>query len=109
MIARTWTGATRAQDADAYLRYLEATGLAAYRATPGNVGVQAFRRLVPGPDGERAEFLLVSLWRSLDDVRAFAGDDVTRAVFYPDDARYLVARDERVAHFDVVHAAGALA
>src|SRR5919106_7014307 len=36
MIARTWRGAVRAEDADAYLDYLEATGLKEYRATPGN-------------------------------------------------------------------------
>ena len=34
MIARTWAGATRAADADAYLEYLHATGLAAYRPRP---------------------------------------------------------------------------
>ena len=37
-------------------------------------------------------------------MRRFAGDDVERAVFYPDDARYLVARDEHVTHYDVVFA-----
>lgn len=98
MIARTWWGATRAEDADAYLAYLEATGLRAYRATPGNRGAYALRRLVDG----RAEFLLVSLWDSMDAVRAFAGPDPERAVFYDEDARFLVARDAHVAHHDVV-------
>ncbi len=60
MIARTWAGATRAADADAYLRYLHATGLSAYRATPGNRGVMALRRITE----DRAEFLLVTLWES---------------------------------------------
>ena len=45
MIARTWAGATREADADTYLEYLHATGLAAYRATPGNRGVMALRRI----------------------------------------------------------------
>ena len=98
MIARTWTGATRAADADAYLDYLHATGLAEYRATPGNRGVLALRRIA----GDRAEFLLLTLWDSEDAVRRFAGDDFERAVFYPEDERYLVARDERVRHYEVV-------
>ena len=38
MIARTWRGATRAVDADAYVTYLHATGFKAYRDTPGNRG-----------------------------------------------------------------------
>jgi heme-degrading monooxygenase HmoA len=101
MIARSWAGATRAEDADAYLDYLHATGLAEYQATPGNRGVLALRRIAEG----RAEFLLVTLWDSEEAIRRFAGDDIGRAVFYPEDERYLVARDERVRHYDVVFSA----
>jgi heme-degrading monooxygenase HmoA len=98
MIARTWAGATRAADADAYLDYLHATGLAEYRATPGNRGVLALRRV----SGDRAEFLLLTLWDSEEAVRRFGGDDIERAVFYPEDERFLVAREERVSHYEVV-------
>jgi heme-degrading monooxygenase HmoA len=99
VIARTWAGATRAEDADRYLEYLHATGFREYRVTPGNQGVLALRRL----EGERAEFLLVSLWDSMEAVRRFAGDEPERAVFYPEDERFLVERDERVRHYEVVH------
>jgi heme-degrading monooxygenase HmoA len=99
MIARTWSGATRAADADTYLDYLHRTGLAGYRGTPGNRGVLALRRLA----GDRAEFLLVTLWDSEEAIRRFAGDDIERAVFYPEDDRFLVARDERVRHYEVVY------
>jgi len=99
MIARTWQGATKARDADAYLEYLEQTGLAEYRKTPGNRGVLGLRRNV----GDRAEFLLLSLWDSRDAVRAFAGDDIEKAVFYPEDDRFLIGRDEHVSHYEVVH------
>lgn len=68
MIARTWAGATRASDAEAYLDYLHATGLAEYQATPGNRGVLALRRVT----GDRAEFLLVTLWDSEEAIRRFA-------------------------------------
>jgi heme-degrading monooxygenase HmoA len=98
MIARTWQGATRAADADAYVAYLDKTGFAEYRATPGNLGLLALRRTV----GERAEFLLVTLWESMEAVKRFAGDDPARAVFYPDDDRFLVARDRHVTHYEVV-------
>ena len=97
MIARTWAGATRAADADAYLDYLHATGLSAYRATPGNRGVLALRRI----EGDRAEFLLLTLWDSEDAIRRFAGDDIGRAVFYPEDEHFLVARDGHVNHYQV--------
>ena len=83
MIARTWRGSTSAEDADRYLAYLNETGLKEYWATPGNRGVLGFRRIVDG----RAEFLLVTLWETAEAVRAFAGDEPEKAVFYPEDDR----------------------
>ncbi|MGH7510516.1 MAG: antibiotic biosynthesis monooxygenase family protein [Gemmatimonadales bacterium] len=98
MIARTWRGATRAEDADQYLEYLERTGLAGYRKAPGNQGVLGLRRIADG----RAEFLLVSLWESREAIRGFAGADDEKAVFYPEDERFLLERDEHVSHYEVV-------
>ena len=98
MIARTWRGATTAQDSAAYLGYLHRTGFAEYRNTDGNRGVLAMRRIVD----DRAEFLLVSLWDSLESIHGFAGNDIDKAVFYPEDDRFLVDRDDHVTHFEVV-------
>jgi heme-degrading monooxygenase HmoA len=96
MVARLWRGATKRSDADAYLAYLHGSGIAGYRSTPGNRGVLVLRRIV----NDRAEFLLITLWQSEDAVRRFAGDDIEKAVFYPEDDRFLIARDERVDHFE---------
>jgi heme-degrading monooxygenase HmoA len=100
MIARIWRGATLAGDADSYLDYLQHTGFAAYRATPGNHATFALRRVVDG----RAELLLLTLWDSHEAIQTFAGPDAGRAVFYPEDDRFLVQREEFVEHFDVVFA-----
>ncbi|MCP3143606.1 hypothetical protein [Pyxidicoccus xibeiensis] len=97
MLARTWRGVTKAADAEAYQAYLERTGLTQYRATPGNLGAYCLRRVT----GERAEFLLVTLWESMDAVRRFAGESPERAVFYPEDDRYLIDRDLHVTHYEV--------
>ena len=97
MIARIWSGAVRSDDGDAYAAYIAETGLAGYRATPGNLGAWLLRRDV----GDRTEFVTFTLWESLDAIRAFAGDDVETAVYYPEDDRYLIERDERVKHYDV--------
>jgi heme-degrading monooxygenase HmoA len=99
MIARIWRGATRAEDADAYVRYLQETGFRAFRETPGNLGALGLRRI--GDD--KAEFVVVSFWESEAVVRNFAGDDIGRAVFYDEDDRFLVERDAHVSHFEVVH------
>jgi heme-degrading monooxygenase HmoA len=98
MIARTWRGATRAEDAETYLEYLNQTGLAEYRKVEGNRGVTALRRIVDN----KAEFLILSLWDSESSIRRFAGDDIEKAVFYPEDERFLVERDNHVSHYEVV-------
>src|SRR2546423_9166652 len=101
MIARTWRGRTAAADADSYARYVRETGLDGYRSTRGNQGAYLLYRV----EADLAEFLTVSFWDTLEDVRAFAGDDITRAVFYAEDDHYLVERDERAQHWHVEEAA----
>lgn len=98
-IVRTWSGATRAADADVYLEYLRRTGLRDYAATPGNEGIVCLRRL----DGDRAEFTILSLWKDRRAVEAFAGSDGNGAVFYPEDEAFLINGDELAAHHELVY------
>jgi heme-degrading monooxygenase HmoA len=98
MIARTWHGRVPADQATAYLEYLLRTGLADYRATPGNRGVLVQRRLEAGI----AHFELTTLWDSEDAIRAFAGDDIGVARYYPEDDEYLLEREPRVVHAEVL-------
>ena len=76
--------------------YLEESGIAALRGTPGNEGVVVFRHL--DESTQSAEFEVVSYWRDLDDIKAFAGDDISVARFFPDDDRYLIERELSVRH-----------
>jgi heme-degrading monooxygenase HmoA len=71
LIARIWRGAVSEQDGDAYAAYMEGTGVREYAETPGNRGVYMLRRAVNG----KAEFVMFTLWDSLDAVKAFAGED----------------------------------
>src|SRR4051812_24040448 len=98
MIARIWRGWTAAADADTYVDYLQATGLKEYRETPGNRGAWLLRRV----DSGRAEFLTLTFWDDMDAVRRFAGDEPERAVYYPEDERFLVDREDTVSHFDLI-------
>ena len=78
MIARVWFGRTKAEDYDAYLAYLEESGVAELKRTVGNRGVMVLRRV----EGDEAEFGVVSFWDSLDEVKAFAGEDVDVARYF---------------------------
>jgi heme-degrading monooxygenase HmoA len=99
MIARVWFGRTKASDYDAYLAYLERSGVPELERTPGNRGVIVLRRV----EGDDAEFGVLSFWDSLEQVRAFAGDDVDVARYFPEDESYLLERSPKLKHYDVAH------
>src|SRR5881409_1668614 len=96
--ARLWHGATPAARADDYAAYLRKTGVKDCRATPGNRGVQVLRRTI----GDQAHFLFISFWDSMDSIRGFAGADVERAHYYPEDATYLLELEPTVSHSEVL-------
>ena len=98
MIARMWRGVVRREDADEYTAYIRDTGIAEYTQTPGNRGAWMLRR----DEGDRTEFVTYSLWDSLDAIRAFAGDDIEAAVYYPEDERFLLEQENRVKHYEIV-------
>jgi hypothetical protein len=47
-------------------------------------------------------FVLTTLWDSLGAIRGFAGDDYTRARYYPEDDDYLLDREPFVLHYEVL-------
>ena len=98
LIARVWHGVTPTAKAEAYAAYLERTGARECRATPGNRGVYVLRRAARR---EETEFTFISLWESLDAIRAFAGDDVEKARYYPEDRDFLLELEPTVTHYEV--------
>jgi heme-degrading monooxygenase HmoA len=102
MIARSWRGAVRTPDAEVYAQYINDNGVKHYAETPGNRGAWMLTREL----GELTEFVTFSLWDSLEAIKAFAGEDYETAVYYPEDDQYLVERDLKCNHWEVVRAAG---
>jgi heme-degrading monooxygenase HmoA len=96
MIARIWHGETAAEKAEEYLDYLNRTGIPGYRATPGNRGAFVLRRV----EGDRAHFLTLSLWDSLESIKEFAGEDYERARYYPEDEKFLLEFEPTVQHYE---------
>jgi heme-degrading monooxygenase HmoA len=99
VIARVWRGWTKPENGDAYEEFLRANVFPALAArVPGFRGGYVTRREV---DGE-VEFLVMTLFESLEAVRAFAGDDYEVPVIEPEAARLLSRSDDRAAHYEVV-------
>jgi heme-degrading monooxygenase HmoA len=100
MISRHWKGITRRDQADAYISHLKRETLPALRVIPGFVEASILRRDVAAG----AEFQIITVWESLEAIRAFAGEDAEVAVV-PHVARdMMVEFEERASHYEVVHA-----
>ena len=51
--------------------------------------------------GDHCEIVLISLWESMAAVRAFAGENPERSVYYPEDEQYLLEMEPLVRHYEV--------
>jgi len=98
MIARFWRGVTPKSKADEYLAYLQETGLKDYRTTEGNRGVYVFRRI----ENNQAIFLLLSLWDSYEAIEKFAEPNYEKAIYYPEDSKFLVDLEPNVTHYEIL-------
>jgi heme-degrading monooxygenase HmoA len=98
MISRLWHGWTSVENADAYEELLRTTILPGIHRVAGYRGAYLLRRNVE--DG--VEFVTITLWESIEAVRAFAGADHQVAVV-PPAARELLARfDQTSQHYETV-------
>jgi heme-degrading monooxygenase HmoA len=100
VIARIWRGWTTRVTADAYQEIVSQEvlpGIAA-RNLDGYHGAYLLRRRLD----DEVEFATILLFDTLDQVRAFAGDDY-EAAYVPPRARAVLARfDQRSAHYDTL-------
>jgi heme-degrading monooxygenase HmoA len=99
MIARIWHGKTTTATADAYMEeYFLQTGLADYQSTEGNQGVIVLRKDQAG----EVDFLMLTMWKSEDAIMNFAGENINKARYYPEDNRYFTEMEENVVHYQVL-------
>jgi heme-degrading monooxygenase HmoA len=97
MIIRVWTAhATPEGAAKSGARFAQQI-LPKLRGLDGYRGASLLRRLV----GDQVELVLLTRWQSMEAVRAFAGDDIDRAVVAEDAAEILTRWDSHVRHYEV--------
>ena len=100
MIARVWRGQATGQNAEAYRRHFAESVRPALASISGHRGALLLRRELEGDS--QTEFLVVTLWDSMEAVRAFAGLDPERAVVEPAARAVLTDFDASVRHYDIV-------
>jgi heme-degrading monooxygenase HmoA len=98
MIARMWHGRVMTVKAQAYREFLNARAIPDYRSVEGNLSVHILER----PEGDVTHFITLTFWRDIDSIKAFAGEEVETAKYYPEDADYLLEFEPTVVHYEVV-------
>lgn len=98
MIMRIWRGITPKEQGDAYLEHLQQTALPTLIDQPGQRGAWVLRRV----QGDHCEFQLLTLWDSMDALRAFAGGQPERAIYFAEDDKYLLDMEPVVRLYEVV-------
>lgn len=89
MILRTWHGRTLLADADNYETFMRERAAPDYQSTPGLLRAVFTRR----DDDQAAHFLLVTVWRDMESVKQFAGDDPNKAKYYEEDEAFLLEKE----------------
>ncbi len=84
--------------AQAYRQFLIARAIPDYQSVPGNLGVYILER----QEGDVTHFITLTHWESMAAIQGFAGEDVERAKYYPEDKDFLLEFEPTVVHYEVV-------
>lgn len=98
MIIREWRARASHGSAEAYPTHFRTNVLGELSRVPGFLGAYLGKRQVD----DKIEFLVLTRWRSMDAIRAFAGSDIDRAVVEPGAVAALLDFDACVRHYEVV-------
>jgi heme-degrading monooxygenase HmoA len=99
MVVREWHAIASLAGAHQYADYVRTELLPAVTVLPGFVDLVLLRN---DRDDWTADLVVLSTWESIEAMRRFAGDDVTRAVVEPHAAKLLTTFDQSVSLFEVV-------
>ena len=98
MIVRMWHGRVPTSKAEAYRQFTNGRAIPDYQSVDGNLSVYVLER----QEGQVTHFITLTFWESLEAIKAFAGDNVEAAKYYPEDKDYLLEFEPTVVHYEVV-------
>ncbi len=101
MIARSWHGKTPRAKADEYEKYLVGQ-IAKVTTLKGNLGYEVHRLDNPPAGGDVVEFEVTSFWSSLESIKAFAGNDISRTHDAPRDDEFLIDKEAYVRNYRII-------
>jgi len=98
-IVRMWRGHSATANSEQYSQHATRKVFPKLRDISGYRGAYLLRRNARG----ETEFVVLTLWDSMDAVRKFAGAEPEKAVVEPEARSALTDFDESVLHYEIVH------
>jgi len=98
MVERVWSARTTRDGALRYAEHFRSVVLPELGAVAGYRGARLMERERDGG----IEVVVVTRWQSLDAIRAFAGNELERAVVHDEAAALFSDYDRQVRHYGVV-------
>ena len=98
MVERHWKGTCKPEHAGRYRDHLTQDTFKQLIKIDGYRGARLLKREVK--DG--TEFLVITLWDSLEVIRQFSGPDITRAIVPEPVQEMMISYEQTAVHYDVI-------
>lgn len=99
MVLRMWRARSTAEKSAKYVDHVTKKVFPLLCSIEGHRGAYLLQRVLDNA----IEFVMLTLWESMEAVRRFAGPKTEKAVVDPDAQAVLTAFDESATHYQVVH------
>ena len=97
MIERHWKGLAKKENKDKYIVYLTQQTFSKLQGIDGFLG----SKILTNDREEGVEFLIITLWESLDHIKSFAGEQINTAVVPQDVEEMMIDYELHVTHYEV--------
>ena len=98
MYHREWKCVCPKETANGFINYLSETGIKDTQNIDGCTGYHVLKRELKG----EIEITFISHWLVLDMMKQYAGDNLYKAVLYPEDEKYRIKPDTEVKVYEVI-------
>lgn len=97
MIARHWRAIAKPEESENYISHLREETFPGLRNIEGFIRAFILKRTI----ARGTDFLVITVWQSIEAIRQFAGESVEAAVVPEKVRSMMIEYDEKVAHFEV--------
>jgi len=98
MYHREWKCVCPKETACGFIEYLSKTGIKDTQVINGCTGYHVLRRELE----DEVEITFVSFWLEIEMMKQYAGDNLYKAVLYPEDEKYRIKPDTEVRVYQLV-------